>query len=821
MWCLRLTIVFRERDARVDSQGSDDDEDDEDDEVSGDDAPKDGKKRLEDMSIDEFLNQSDYDEDEDEDEDEEDGEDASDGAEASDDDDEEDEDEDEDDEDEDDEDESEDESEEDVSDADQDVIKMNKETAGMKKAASTHKAELEKLKETDPEFYEFLREEDEDLLAFDEDDDEEEEEEEDDDLSDDDDDDGARKKKKKKTRTITSEVVQKLCDNAEGGQSLGGAKALLQAYRAACHYGDDENDGDEASVRLASSSAFHELVQYTLTNGDDILRGLLGVDAETENQDATRGFKPHANARWKKVEPLAKSFIGNTLHLLGNLTDAEMTGMVLRRLNVSAPFMATFERLTKRVTRVALHCFGSGEPSVRVQSILLLRAMAVTLPPPALERIAKGVYRTFASNAKFVNADSVEHIAFMSTCVVEIFGLDHAQSYPLAFTYIRQLASLLRGALTAKSKEAFRNVYCWQYVNCLECWERVLSAHAKEESSVLRPLVYPLAQVALGAARLLPSARYAPLRLRLVTLLNRLGASTGRFIPIAPLLMELLTFSELTKPPLSSKSHPPDFTIVLRLAKQDLRIPGVQDIIVESTMEALAEHLHQNAYSPAFPELAHIPMRELKKFTKHVTVTRFRKAARAVIEAAERTSDWVIRKRDSVDFAPKDLAKVENFLRDEKAENKAPISRLTKTLHDKAAQRVAAQQATEVTMTRNKKGSTGASDSDDDDEDDMDADEDGGGGGGEDSDDDDDDVDADEFGDDDSDSDLIIDGDEALAEMKARKRTSDHDALRGDDDVVEDFQLSDDSDDEDDAPAPKGKTKAAAAAANTKKKRRY
>jgi len=533
-------------------------------------------------------------------------------------------------------------------------------------------------------------------------------------------------------------------------------------------------------------------VQYTLLNGDLILRGLLGHDVDDEALDAS--FKPHANARWKKVQPLAKSFIGNTLHLLGNLTDAEMTSLVLQRLKASTPFMATFERLTKRVTRTALLCFGSGEPSVRVKAILLLRQMAVVLPPPAFERIAKGVYRTFASNAKFVNPESIEHVAFMSTCVVEIFGLDPQQSYPLAFTYIRQLASLLRGALTAKSKEAFRNVYCWQYVNCLECWERVLSTHAKDESSVLRPLVYPMAQVALGAARLLPSARYAPLRLRLVALLNRLASNTDRFIPIAPLLMELLTFSELTKPPLSSKTHPPDFTIVLRLAKQDLRLPGVQDIIVESAMEALAEHLHQNAYSPAFPELAHIPMRELKKFCKTVSVTRFRKAARAVIEAAERTSDWVIRKRDVVDFAPKDIAKVSNFLAAEKAESKAPISRLAKTLHEKASQRIAAQQATEVKLTR--APSTGASDSEDDDDDrgENEDDED-------DNDEDDEDEDDDMDGDDSDSDDVVIDGDEAYAEFKKRRKssaTTDHDALDGEDDQLEDFALSSDDEDEDD-----------------------
>lgn len=126
---------------------------------------------------------------------------------------------------------------------------------------------------------------------------------------------------------------------------------------------------------------------------------------------------------------------------------------------------------------------------------------AAVLPPPTLERAAKGVYRQFAANAKFINASSIEHVHFMTTCVSEIYGLDQNQSYPLAFTYIRQLASLLRGALTNKSKEAFRAVYCWQYINCLECWVRVLQSHAADDSCALRPLVYPVAQVALGAAR--------------------------------------------------------------------------------------------------------------------------------------------------------------------------------------------------------------------------------------------------------------------------------------------------------------------------------
>ena len=107
----------------------------------------------------------------------------------------------------------------------------------------------------------------------------------------------------------------------------------------------------------------------------------------------------------EKVEPLAKSFLGNTLHLLGQLTDADMSRFLMARLNACVPFFHAFERLTRKILKAVLALFGSGEPALRVQSILLIRNMAAVLPPPTLEKAAKGVYRQFAANAKFINAD--------------------------------------------------------------------------------------------------------------------------------------------------------------------------------------------------------------------------------------------------------------------------------------------------------------------------------------------------------------------------------------------------------------------------------
>ena len=78
--------------------------------------------------------------------------------------------------------------------------------------------------------------------------------------------------------------------------------------------------------------------------------------------------------------------------------------------------------------------------------------MAVQLPALWLDPILKGAYKTYAANARFLTANSAGRIAFLGTCVVELYGLDRGAAYPLAFVYIRQLAMLLRAALTMKTK---------------------------------------------------------------------------------------------------------------------------------------------------------------------------------------------------------------------------------------------------------------------------------------------------------------------------------------------------------------------------------
>ncbi len=82
-------------------------------------------------------------------------------------------------------------------------------------------------------------------------------------------------------------------------------------------------------------------------------------------------------------------------------------------------------------------------------------------------------------------------------------------------------------------------------------------------------------------------------------------------------------------------------------------------------MELLADHLRQHACSVAFPELCHLPLAGLRRFSRASPVERFRKAVKGLVDAVEKNAAWVGGQRASVDFCPKDVSKVQQFLRAE------------------------------------------------------------------------------------------------------------------------------------------------------------
>ncbi len=56
-------------------------------------------------------------------------------------------------------------------------------------------------------------------------------------------------------------------------------------------------------------------------------------------------------------------------------------------------------------------------------------------------------------------------------------------------------------------------------------------------------------QLLLGTARLVPTPRFFPLRLRLLRATCRLAAATHTYVPLAAPLLDVLHWAELSKPP--------------------------------------------------------------------------------------------------------------------------------------------------------------------------------------------------------------------------------------------------------------------------------
>lgn len=607
----------------------------------------------------------------------------------------------------------------------------------LKSAAARHKAQLEALKEKDPEFYEYLQETDAELLGFEapEDDEGGEDEEEEDsegegdeeDCEEDDDlvageeeeegeeqgADRAVSEAHQEGALITSAIVDQWVAGIHKKNTPQAWRKMLRAYRLACHFGNDEEEV-ATHMTISSSTVYNKIMMFVLKELDSSFRTILGL-----NSAASVAYKEVVRSpRWRHLQPLVKSYLTSTLHLLGHVAEPSLVAFILRQVRLSVVFLTPFGKYARKYLKYCLKIFSGSDPGPRGQAILLIRQMALTLPPPQMETSLKGVYRSFASTAKFLTASSAPQIEFMTASVVEMYRLDSKVAYELAFGYIRQLVQVMRNALDQKTKEAYKQVYCWQAVHCLELWGRVLASQGAEGD--LQPLVHPLVQVMLGAARLIPSPRFFPIRLRLYHALHHLVCATGVYVPLATGLLEVLQWSGFRQKPKGPPGTAPDLMLQLRLSPPVLASAACQEELVHQVVGLIGAHLCQWCAHVAFPELVHLTICQLQLFIKQTALDRLKKVVRPFIDAVQKQVQVVGQTRDHQDFAPKDAPSrgVLAPLEAQAAKAQLPLQQWLHSFTQASLARAAQRQASEVRMKEGKKRRRGDDDEDEEDHED-------------------------------------------------------------------------------------------------------
>ncbi|KAH0542658.1 hypothetical protein FGG08_002981 [Glutinoglossum americanum] len=543
----------------------------------------------------------------------------------------------------------------------------------------THKEDLNALVEKDPEFYNYLKENDAELLEFSENNETNLEA---DALSDSEVEDAPGKKRRKLGKGTTP-------DGQEGGEtevtivmvgkwktalmenkSLRAMRQVILAFRTAAHV--NENDGKE--------------YKYTISDPDA-------------------------------------------------LSDVSTLKLTLSSLLPLIPYLFSFKKLLRSLVKTVVNIWSdpSCPEATRITAFLVIRKVVVIGDSGLIEAALKFTYQGLVKGSRVTTVHTLHGINLMKNSATELWGLDQTVGYMTGFNFVRQLAIHLRACITNNSKESYKAVYNWQYVHSLDFWSRVLSAHCdpiKEaqtaKESPLRPLIYPIVQVTLGVIRLIPTAQYFPLRFQLTRALLRLSCATGTYIPLAPVLIEVLSSTEMKKKPKPSTLKPLDFSTAIRAPKSYLRTRIYQDGLGEQVVELLSDFFVLWTKSIAFPELV-LPVNVmLKRWLRQVSGSSAKQRAKKgkvgnrngkvnaavglLVQKLDTNARWVEDRRAKVDYALSNRAGVDGFLKEEEWE-KTPLGAFVvgqRKLREESERLVEARRKEEI--KREKEGQGGDKD---------------------------------------------------------------------------------------------------------------
>jgi nucleolar complex protein 2 len=561
-----------------------------------------------------------------------------------------------------------------VSDSEPDDASDDDDDLGMSKGA------MDALAENDPEFYKFLKENDPEALDFDENADLAEVDE----LSGSEDEGQPKKKQKKDKKAakeeekdgheLTRAMVAKWKASMAETHSLRAARQVVIAFRCAAHLNESDEENQQR-YSITSPEVFHDILVVALKQIPEVLQHHVPVKESASG----KVYVQTEGKKFKTLSMLIKSYSASIIRLLSTLSDEATLKLTLSALQPLLPYLLSFRKVLKMLikTVVAFWSQSASTESTRITAFLVIRRLVVIGDKAVREAVLKASYQGLVQGSRLTNANTIQGINLMKNSAAELWGLDQTLGYTTAFTSIRQLAIHLRNSIINNKNDSYRTVYNWQYVHSLDFWSCVLAEHCsplKEaeagKESQLKLLIYPLVQVTLGAMRLIPTALYFPLRFQLIRSLLRLSRATDTYIPLASALLEVLASAELKKPAKQSTLKPLDFATAYKAPKSYLRTRVYQDGVGEQVVELLAEFFVLWSRSIAFPEFA-LPVivslkRWLKQSRKNGGNRNGKLAAGLVllVQKLEANARFIEEKRAKVEFAPKDRAQVDAFLKD-------------------------------------------------------------------------------------------------------------------------------------------------------------
>ncbi|CEP64095.1 mRNA-binding ribosome synthesis protein NOC2 LALA0_S10e02146g [Lachancea lanzarotensis] len=536
------------------------------------------------------------------------------------------------------------------------------------------------LAEKDPEFHKYLQENDKALLEFQgtnpldgisdggEEDEEDDEAEEEPELEV-----GKTNKDSSQTVEVDLKMVKKWKKELSAASvSVKLIRNIVSAFKAAVNANKEELV-DSYKFAVIDAKAFQELMFVAL-------QYMPAAIVKAHPYKIVRGSRTLPNnGSVNKIATVFKSHAGSMLTMLHDITNTESAVLVLHSLNQILPYFLSHRRVVKEIIKVIVELGATTRDlETQVAAFAFLNNASREFKKSLLDTVLKTTYSSFIKSCRKTNIRTMPLINFQKNSSAELFGIDEVLGYQVGFEYVRQLAVHLRNSITASTKksartnpaDAYKVVYNWQFCHSLDFWSRVLCAQCNSEKengkeSYLRQLIYPLVQVTIGVIRLIPTAQFFPLRFYLIRSLIRLSQNTGVFIPIYPLLGEILSSTAFSKAPKKKSTLPAfDFDHNIKCNQGYLGTKVFQDGLGEQFVELVCEYFVLYCKSVSFPELTTPAYIGLRRYIKASKNSKFNKQVSNVLEKIKQNSDYILNKRSEIDFGPTNRSEVERFLND-------------------------------------------------------------------------------------------------------------------------------------------------------------
>ncbi|CAA0386580.1 unnamed protein product [Arabidopsis thaliana] len=481
-----------------------------------------------------------------------------------------------------------------------------------------------------------------------------------------------------KCKVLSRSFLATCCDMVDKEQYVPALVRLLNWYRAACQYGHEPSGIARPNIYydIEDSETFAKVIIFVLQKADHTFRSILGL---SDSSTKEKILKLKNNPKWDSLKPLVKSFFRSTLHLVKQAGDLEIISFTLTQLRVSIVFLAAFPDLLKKLIKISVHLWVTGEETISQQAFLILKDISMVFNSECFDSCLINMYKAFLHDCDIPKANS-EQRPFLRDSLVELCSQDVQKSYTKASVSITQLAKLLKMALATKNKEAVEKIHSGEYINCVDLWVNFIAANVQDCD--LQPLLYTIVQVINGVAQLIIGPRYLLLRVKCIHWLNHLSRTSGIFIPIASLVLDMLEYKTTNDG--EKQEQKLEAVSTVKLPKNWLKSQNFQEQCIFSVIELLAVHFAQWSFHISFPDLATIPVMRLKKFHERSTMEGLKRVVKRFIEQVESNIEFVQRKRDDVTFSPNDQQSADTFMQLEKQNANAPYTQYYQSIIDKA-----------------------------------------------------------------------------------------------------------------------------------------